>query len=394
VVKLKIKLIWLIKMVKIKDNIVRWFIKNVVMPRQEIIDKPGFIVCQFTEKGKETYLRELIVSESLFAQIETEFIKKFGDKGRQALYSAGKKFGYRYALISNFPTIKETSEKDFENFIYMFMRYIETMWSSGISHSIDFKTKEYDVKLNDYIICRKNGIGHFMLEGCVSGYWEFCIDDETVEGIQIKCTGRGDDYCELICAPYKVLSEKRLNVIKEKSLENLELGKNYRTINAIRNTVYAKRSFQYLVNAGFFKHSGGVVIFGDERYFGCEASIIYLLEDEIKKLKNGENILFDVCFKFGKKLVEEQRDKVSKDFIMDYMSALGWGDILIKKKEGKNMAISNLFPWTKFSKDCNFVVYKGLLSGLLSGFLGNHILLKKVETHLSSEGFAVIVSEI
>jgi len=36
----------------VKDRVVTWWIKNIITPQREIIDKPGFIVTTFTEKKR------------------------------------------------------------------------------------------------------------------------------------------------------------------------------------------------------------------------------------------------------------------------------------------------------------------------------------------------------
>jgi len=37
----------------VKDKIVTWWIQNVIIPRREIIDQPGFVVTTFTEAKKQ-----------------------------------------------------------------------------------------------------------------------------------------------------------------------------------------------------------------------------------------------------------------------------------------------------------------------------------------------------
>ena len=90
----------------VKDKVVTWWIQNVIIPRQEIIDKPGFIVTTFTEKKFITYLRDFFLPEKLIEIIESKIVQTYGDLGRQVLYSIGKKFGYIYCSLSNFPNVK------------------------------------------------------------------------------------------------------------------------------------------------------------------------------------------------------------------------------------------------------------------------------------------------
>jgi len=45
----------------VKDRVVTWWIQNIIIPRQEIIDQPGFVVTTFTEKKFKAYLREFFI---------------------------------------------------------------------------------------------------------------------------------------------------------------------------------------------------------------------------------------------------------------------------------------------------------------------------------------------
>jgi len=386
----------------VKDRIVSWFIRNIVMPRMEIMDKPGFIVCQFSERNYQVFLRELFFSESLFIDLENQIVKKYNNKGRQVLYSIGKKFGYRYSGISFFPTIKTTNESEFKNFIYMFVRYAESMWSKELSHKINVKHKIFNLSMNDFIICKVNGFGYIMTEGSTTGFWSYSVCDPSIEGVQIKCQGRKDNKCNLICAPTKMLQKKKLKFFKETNLEKLEIDPNYKEINKIRESQFSKQSFKDLIDSGFFSYSQGIVQYKNERHFLCEASLMYILEKELKKLKGAEKILFEVSFNYGKNLIkrgqEETKEcvmspRITENFVTDYMSALGWGDILVLKKSGKYSVVSNYFPWTKWAKDIKFIMFRGIISGLLSEISNKKIILKKFQTDFSKGYISLFVSE-
>jgi len=377
----------------VKDRLVRWFIKNVIIPRQEIIDKPGFVVCQYADKGGEVYLRELIYPESLYSELEKKIVEKYGDKGRQILYSAGKKFGMQNCSVSNFPKIGECTEKHMSDFVYNFVRYCECTWAKDISHKIDFELKRIEFSHDGYIVCRLNGLGHIWTEGCTAGFWAYLMDDPKIEGVQTKCQGRGDSRCTLICAPTKVLKKEKIKFFKETDFSEVGLGKDYRNINEIRETKYATKSFQDLVNAGFLKYQGGVVELHGERHFYTEASMYYLIENEISKLPGGSDILFDTAFEFGKRLVKKGSTPNGPNFITDYMSAMGWGDVFVTKKQGKYTITSRFVPWLKLADEIEFATYRGILSGMLSEFSGTKIKLKNLEHNLAQGFFTVIVSE-
>ncbi len=236
----------------VKDKIMGWFIKNILIPRMEIIDHPGFIILRFTDKGKEVYLRELFFPESLLVELERNVVRKYGEKGKQALYSIGKTFGYRYTLISRYPTIKEVPIERINQFIYYFLKYMEGTCAHKLDYTVDVSRKKYTMIMDDYIVCGKDGIGLIMSAGGSAGVWSYMMDDPHVEGIELKCQGRGDKKCMVICAPKNVLLEENLKFFEESNLENLDLAREYVAINKIKPTKFAKLSLRNLLDTKFF----------------------------------------------------------------------------------------------------------------------------------------------
>lgn len=377
----------------VKDRITGWFIKNIVIPRMEVIDNPGYIILRFTEKGRETYLRELFFPESIIVELERNVVDKYGNEGERTLYSAGKKFGYRYTLISRYPNINEVSMERINKFIYYFLKYMESTYAHKLDYDIDLAEREYTMVMDSYIVCEKNGIGLIMSSGGSAGVWSYMMNDPYIEGVQIDCQGRGDDKCKIICAPMDYLKRQNIRFFKEPCLDNLELSKDYRKINEIRPTKYAKLSLKNLIDNKFFEFSEGIVKRGKERYFLCEASLIYLLESEIKSNLGSSKILFDTSFDFGVKVSEMETNQDFNKFLTDYVSALGWGDISLLRKGGKYSVVSRFFPWTKYSQDSDLIIFSAFMSGLLSGFLNKDIRLNKVNKNLVGSSFTVIASE-
>ena len=381
-------------MVSIKDSVVKWYITNVVMPKVEIFDKPGFIVTKFTFKGRETYQRVLFLPEKLFENLEIKIVERYGCEGKQRLYSAGKKFGYRFSKVCNFPNIQEVSKKEFMDFVDNFMMFVGVKWATKTEHKIDFKLKRFWFGAEEYIICRNNGLGYLMLEGCDTGWWAYMVNDVSTEGAQVKCQGKNHDKCELICAHHDVLLKENIKFFTEQDISVKKFDQSYADINKICKAEHADLSLRDLINSGVFSYFGKRVLkFKNERHFPCEVGLIYLLEIEMKKLKNGQEILFNTSFDYGKKLAKNEAKVGYRKFITDYMSALGWGDILVTKKSGKYKIYSKHFPWTEFLDEVDFTIYRGILSGLLSEFLDEKILLKQKDKQVYSDSLLVAVSQ-
>lgn len=360
---------------QIKDRIVTWYIQNIILPRREIIDNPGFLITAFTDKKHVTYLRDLLLPEKLFEEIESTIASAYGDQGQQVLYSAGKKFGYIYSSMSNLPTINTSTNKELEDFAYLMLRFVEGTYAKQANHEVDFEKKTLQILFDNYIICRHNGLGYIMTNGSLAGLWAYIVQDNTVEGIQLKCQGRGDDNCHILCAPEKTIQEKIHRYYRENEMNIHKSESMYKALNEIRPT-RSTNSLKRLLDAGFFKFSHGVFSYKDMRFFLCDSHILYFLEQEISKLKNGEEVLFDVCFEYGKFLQQIYGGKDFQKFIPDFFPALGFGDIIILDPHKPRLA-SMYYPWSVYSKDSKYIIFRGIMSGFISSSLEKEIKFTK-----------------
>lgn len=362
----------------VKDKVVNWFIQNIIIPRREIIDQPGFVITTFTEQNQTTYLRDPFLSEKLFELIENKITEQYGEKGKRALYSAGKKFGYLYSSLSNFPTINNCSKKEFLDFAYYLVRYIEGTYSRQAKHEINIDEKTFSINFVDYIVCRNNGLGYIMTEGGITGIWAYAIQDKNVEGAQLKCQGRGDESCHLLCGPEEKLKEKTINYFCEKDLPDEAFTEIYKTMNEIRPATYSNNSLKDLLDSGFFEYKQGILSYKNIRFFHCESHILYLIEKEISKLENGEKVLFDICFEYGKYVRNTYGATDYERFISDYYPAIGFGDITVLDK--KNLKIAAIYyPWTKFSENSKYIIFRGIMSGIVSDSKGEIVEFKNYD---------------
>jgi hypothetical protein len=374
----------------IKDKIVYNLIKYILIPRNEIIDKGGFIINKISAQKETTNLREVLLPESIFVLLEDEVVKKYKDAGKKVLYSAGKKFCYRYALISKHPTVKDG--KSYLDFVYMFVRYLEAIYSSKMDYSINIEKKIFKLKMWDYIVCNKNGLGIVLTDGS-SGMLSYAFSNPTIEGTQIKCKGRGDRYCELICTTSDNLKRMNLKFFSESNMNNLELEDSYNDVNGFRETEFSKTSFQDLINSGFFTQRTGIIKHNDERFLLLESSIMYIIEKELKKLKDADKLLFNVSFDCGRNLARKEGKDGFEKFIVDFLGASGFGDVMVIKEKGKYKILIRYFPWTKWADEIDFSMVRGMLSGMLSEASGKKVILKKLEKDLTQGYFSLVLTE-
>jgi len=373
----------------VKDNLVSWFIKNIEMSRMELIDNPGFVVTQFSEKGANVFMREIFFPEEVFVNIERNVEARMGEKGAKLLYSAGKTFGRTYSKMSAFPKFESGKEGEMEDFVYMFIRYMEAMWSSGIQHTLDLEKKTLEMKAKDFVVCRKDGLGRIISEGTGAGFWSYVMNDSSIEASHPRCIGRGADVCDLVYAPNYRLHEAGLKYLELEPEEDVKIvTPNYVELNRIREPQFSRSSFKNMVDSGHIEYKNGTVKFADERHMLCEASIFYLLESYLSK-EGGDSVIFQSAFDYGMKLSQKLDDGKIEPLISDYLSATGWGDSIVLNKEGKYRIVSNYFPWTPLADSVTFSLFRGMVSGILSGHVGRQVLLDKISMG-TSQGFFVL----
>jgi len=372
-----------------KDRIVSWYIRKILVPKIEEIDKPGFVMENLARaRLMNIVLRQVFLPEKILIDLEEKMVKKFDNVGKNVLYSIGKKFGYFYSHVSNFPTFR--NDKNFMSFLDYTIKYIETTYAGKINYTL--KDKIISFKMKDYIICSRNGIGYLFSSGGIAGIWAYVTQDPKVEAVKPKCQGRGDRECEVISATYENLVKigykpmKCTDIVYLKGMDN-----RYEEINKIALTNWAKKSLKTLIDSGFIKYKHGQIIYHNERFFEFEINFMYIIEKELSALKGASDVLWNVSFEWGKELANEVGKQEPVKFIMDFFPALGFGDILVKKNPWKVMV--NYFPWTRLYEEVNFVMFRGMISGLICGLTGNVVRLEKTKKTLYNKGFSITFEE-
>jgi hypothetical protein len=348
----------------------------IVLPRRELIDNPGFI-CEKMGEG-DAYLREIAFPNSVGIQLENKLQP-------EDLYRIGKKFGWSYAKNSDIFTIDKVSEQEFRNAAHLLVKYMESIsFAQEMNEKIQYSNKVFELKMKNTLICSASGGGYLMETGGISGIWAYAVQDPNVEGVQPRCQGRGDEECEVIVAPHKTLIQKGYTPIHCNDMENLDIDRRYRELNKIRPTQWATHSLRDLINSKFFKYKHGLITYGTERFFLCEASFMYFLEKELKNIDGGLELLWNISFNFGKILAEKSGKQDPCKFITDFFPALGFGDVLAVVNDGKYNLSVNYFPWTKLADNTDFVMFRGMLSGVISGFTNKKIEFKTVNKNVSA----------
>ena len=317
----------------IKDTVVSWYVKHYLMPRAQIIDTPGFVIFNVTGKIP-IFARQVIMPELFFITLETNIRKELGEEGKKLLYSIGKKFGYRFAIMGNFSKRGKIPEKKLVDYINMVNKFIEGTYASNISCEIDLKIPEVNYSLKNFVVCSKIENGYILPLGAASGLLSYILNDTTIEGAHVACQGAGDNECKLVIAPYAHLKNTiKGPVFNENNLDDLEFAQEYKSMNEIRKIKSSTYSFQQFINSKLFSFKEGIILRGDQRFFIYEISGLYMLENELLKDELTKNILYETSFEVGKKMLLDHKQNLTLNDLIDLLTAFGWGDVLIIEKK-------------------------------------------------------------
>ena len=378
---------------KIGDSVVKLYVQKFIMPRALIFDKPGFV--DFNISGKtRIYVRQLLVPESLFVNIQKEVVEKFGERGEQLLYSVGKKFGYRFAQVGRFENIKSHPGNRIKKWVTVACKFVEGTYASELSNETDVAKETIDVVVRNFAICRKLGYDLFILTGGGAGVMAWILQNKKLEGVLYdgKYESSGDHFCRVKYAPPPVLEEFKkeredIKILKETNLTSLTPNfRDYIRFNAQTELEY-DQSFQDFLTAGLFEYKRGVITYGDERFFLLTVGAMYLLEQAFKQ-QNMQKILFNNAFNTGTDIFSNKLTKIHD--ILGILCALGWGEPINLSTKQEYKVVINHFPWTKWCKDIDYSLIAGFISGIFSKAYGKKIIFKLKKADLSKPTLSLV----
>ncbi|MFA6064556.1 MAG: hypothetical protein WC746_01815 [archaeon] len=370
----------------LKDNFVGMYLKRFVIPGALVFNKPGFL--DFKISGKTNiYARQIFYPEEFFVDFESNIISKFGDKGRQKLYSIGKKFGYRFAQSGKFENIKDNPGDKIKDWVFITSKFVEGTYASSIEHVTDSKIPKTDYALKKFTIFEKLGYEYIFATGGTAGMMAWIFQDPSVE-VVLHDVKKVEELYEgtVTAAPVTYLKDNysNLELFSETSLDGLlEDFQDYVKFNAQAQTS-CNKSFQTYLDFKFFDYQGGIVKYKDKRFFLFEVSGTYILELELKNSGNEKYSaqLFDSAFNTGKNILS-QFGKNQKD-VFDVLSALGWGEVIpFSSTSTEIKVLVNHFPWTKWYKEIDYIIMRGFLSGVVTELTGKKVLFEKPTVDLN-----------
>ncbi|MFH1752016.1 MAG: hypothetical protein ABH821_03720 [archaeon] len=352
----------------LKDNVLGFYVKHFLMPRAQILDKPGFIV--FNVSGPNAvFARQVLIPEQFFVLLEKKVDKKI-------LYSVGKKFGYRFALIGNFSRKGEISDGKLPEYIQMVNKFIEGTYASKIDCKIDLSIPRIEYFLDNFVVCNKT-TGYFLPLGAAAGMLSYILND-SIDGKHLECESNGKSECKLEYS----LSEKDFD------FSCLSVSPDYLSMNSVKELLEKQLSLQKLIDASVFSFEKGILSCQNQRFFILEVSALYLLEKELPK-----KVLENVSFETGK-FIAETLSIGSLDSLSDFLTAFGFGEVVIFKEKSKLIVNLKYFPWTKFENEVSFVFVKSLLEGTITSVQKRQVLLSLIEKNVLQGSLTLFFHEI
>ena len=369
----------------ISDNIVRFYIQHFIMSKAQNIDVPGFVF--FKLPGKASFFaRQIVIPEAFFVNFESIMAAK-GKETASAIYSAGKRFGYSFSLLGGFSNYNDKKGQQLVDYINVINKFIEGTYATKIDCKVDVDTKSCRYSMENPIVVGKLGYGYFLPLGAAAGLMAYLFQDPSIEGV-LENFDLKEGNGILLYGPAGYLKGLGKKFFTETNLANLEPTADYIKLNAVRNLKNSDYSLRTLLDSKFFTFSQGFVMNGDQRYFILEVSALYLIENDLSAYSKE---IYGAAFKTGIEILETVKNPSLKTLV-DYLSAFGWGDILITKSGDKYKVGVEYFPYTKFYKDASFLIFSGLLAGMLSTISGKTVKFSKIEKNLVRGYFEVLFS--
>ncbi|MDE1860472.1 MAG: hypothetical protein KGH72_02025, partial [Candidatus Micrarchaeota archaeon] len=232
----------------IKDEVVRLYVKNFIINKSQNIETPGFIFFKLSGKTP-IFARQVIMPEDFFINLE-EIIAKKNTAAKRALYSAGKKFGYRFCLLGGFSNSKDKKGSDLVSYINIINKFIEGTYASRIECDVDLSKKSCLYSIENFIVINKIGSGYFLPLGAAAGLMAYIFQDPSIEGV-LESSDQNGKKATLLYAPATYLKQNKRTFFSEKDFSGLESTSEYIDFNQVKPLKYSHFSFKMLLDSDF-----------------------------------------------------------------------------------------------------------------------------------------------
>ncbi|MBN1502350.1 hypothetical protein JW930_02300 [Candidatus Woesearchaeota archaeon] len=347
------------------DSISELFVKNLLLPKTYIIDKPGIVISESTGHFSRSKKRMLYCFEDTFVEMQKLTLEKIGfERTNKLYYNIGIAMGERLACLSNNKVriprqlLKQVIVKLFG----IFSAY-------GVNRSeVIFQSDKIIIRGSETLICRKTGIGSFYA-GITAALIGSLMKKE-VYASKTKCCFN-DSYCEIII---HIRSQSR----KEEHSEFAPCQHYYqynfpkhikyvRHVHSIKELIEFKqltfsKQKQVFMNHTIFPLEVG--LFGIFYYYYEKESLLDVFEAAL--VKSGRNLL--KSFYLGK-------DVSKMDAIEKIFSTLGNGVLFISCSSERAIVTCLYSPYSRYKP----FFFAHLLQGFLDEATNRECVLRRIE---------------
>jgi hypothetical protein len=370
---------------RLTDNLYGLYIRSILIPKMEDYSNPGYVFTKLTRDSKEIMLRDVFVPEELIAEIEVATVKKYGEPGRELLYTIGKNSCYTYSKFSGFETVETKSKvKDLEDYVRLLLLFIAGTYGADVDYELNIKDKIQRVSFSNYVVCQINGIGDIFASGSAAGLWAWILKDSNIEAVQYECKGRGNKGCSLLIAPPEKIEKEGYKTFRIPNLIDIDLTEEYLNLNKPHPTESTKTSLERMIGYKVIEFKDGRITFHNKRFFEWDAHYIYFLE----QLYNDQELLFTLIKEYYQKIGEEVGDKLSVDYISEFLGSMGWGDILIYS--GPRIQ-AKYYPYTTLYDKTQYTMIRGILSGLLTALYKKEVNIQQARPLFDNNTFSIVL---
>ncbi len=311
-------------------------------------------------------------------------MSKKGKAAQQLIYSSGKKFGYRFSLIGGFSNSSDKTGSDLINYVNIINKFIEGTYATKIEFQADLYSKIFRYKMENPIVINKLGYGYFLPLGAAAGLMSYIFQDTSIEGV-IENFDMTSGIGTMLYAPVDYLNNQNKKFFRESNLTDLAPTDEYIDFNKTVQLKNSKYSFKTLIDSKIFTFNNGMIKCNNERYFILEVSAIYILE---KDLSAYADQLYAAAFKAGNSILKNAKNASIKT-VTDYLTAFGWGDVIVLNDKNKYTVNVSHFPYTQFYKEVNYVIFSGIISGMISTITNEDVRFTKIQKTLSDGSFSI-----
>ncbi len=373
------------------DKGIDWYIHNILTRKVEDYNSPGMLFVKFNSPSGQVFSRIVLIPESILARFEDIIVEKNGLDGEKLLYLIGKKSGYNIGQVFQAPQYSEKNAKSTMMYLEFIMKFNFSTWARGGDLlEKDGEKKKFVVRYKGHIVCSKNGKGYMLTQGIDTGFLSYLMNDLSLEGTQIRCEGRQDEECEEIVATKEYFDSTNTSFIDLQSVP-LEIAKEqnqYKKFNEKRTCKFAKYSLKQLITSKKFILDNRIITYSNLRFVNISDIFLYVLEN---LLEHGEmkDWLYQISFEEGQGVI----DIHDLNSVTNLVSALGWGDLIVRQEKSDIFFYLDLFPWRVLEKDISdFSLVSGFISGMVSKVLKKEVKLRKIEKGYHDNRFSLKIS--